>query len=311
VTVHLRPYQLAADSAITHHLETLGHRSTLLVMSTGCHRAGQLVLMYDGSLRRVEGVEVGDQLMGPDSLPRNVEALARGHGEMVEIRPVKGEPWVVNRDHILTLVKTGTKSGAQFRPGGALTDVSVHSWQQWGKTDKHIHKLVRAAVDFPKRPPPLIAPYPLGVMLGDGSLEHGISVTCPDREVWDACRPEAERWGLRFVEHLPENRCHGFRFSSRGGPGQNPMLDELGNLGLRVLAGEKFIPDSYRLGSRQTRLEILAGLLDTDGYLGNAGYEYLSKSKRLTDDVAFIARSLGLAAYVAEKRVLYQGEWRP
>ena len=53
-------------------------KSVLLVSPTGCHRAGQLVMMHDGSLRAVENVREGECLMGPDSTPRRVLRLCRG-----------------------------------------------------------------------------------------------------------------------------------------------------------------------------------------------------------------------------------------
>src|SRR5690606_15706890 len=156
---------------------------------------------------------------------------------------------------------------------------------------------------FTDRPAPRIDPYVLGVLLGDGCLKNGVAVTAADREIWSACEPEARRWGLRFVPTTPADRCHGFKLAGQTpGPGTNPLLDELERLGLRVGAGEKFIPEAYKLGHRGVRREVLAGLLDTDGHLRDAGgYELTSKSHRLAEDVAFVARSLGLAAYVTEK----------
>lgn len=71
-------------------------------------------------------------------------------------------------------------------------------------------------------------------------------------------------------------------------------------------SGSKFIPHVFKTASRHDRLELLAGLLDTDGHLlsSSSGYDYVSKSQQLSEDVAFVARSVGLAAYVraCEKR---------
>ena len=63
----------------------------------------------------------------------------------------------------------------------------------------------------------------------------------------------------------------------------------------------KFIPTQYKFGSRTTRLEVLAGLLDTDGSLDGGYYDFLTKSKQLAEDVAFVSRSLGFYAFVREK----------
>jgi hypothetical protein len=47
-------------------------------------------------------------------------------------------------------------------------------------------------------------------------------------------------------------------------------------------------------------LEILAGLLDTDGYYSRSMYWITSKYEKLADDIVFLCRSLGLAAYKKE-----------
>lgn len=66
----------------------------------------------------------------------------------------------------------------------------------------------------------------------------------------------------------------------------------------------KFIPDVLKYAGFYDRRALLAGLLDTDGALSHGCYDYVSKSQRLAEDVVFVARSLGLAAYLTprEKR---------
>lgn len=60
----------------------------------------------------------------------------------------------------------------------------------------------------------------------------------------------------------------------------------------------KFIPYEYKTASRESRLELLAGLIDTDGSLSCGCYDLQSKSKVLAKDATFVARSLGFAAYL-------------
>jgi hypothetical protein len=76
------------------------------------------------------------------------------------------------------------------------------------------------------------------------------------------------------------------------------------------LINNKHVPDLYKINSREIRLQVIAGLIDTDGYMINNTYEIIQKSKQLTDDIVFIARSLGLATTtrVAEKSCIYKGE---
>ena len=84
------------------------------------------------------------------------------------------------------------------------------------------------------------------------------------------------------------------RRNSRIGP--NIITKALIKYGLRD--NEKFIPRDYLVNSREVRLAILAGLIDTDGSLISNCYEIAQKSERLAKDIVFLARSLGLAAYV-------------
>ncbi len=74
---------------VVEHSERMS-QNVLLSGPIGCHRKGQLVLMFDGSLKRVEDVTQGDLLMGPDSGPRKVLETVQGFGKMVEVQPIKG-----------------------------------------------------------------------------------------------------------------------------------------------------------------------------------------------------------------------------
>jgi hypothetical protein len=76
------------------------------------------------------------------------------------------------------------------------------------------------------------------------------------------------------------------------------FLEEIGIYG--TTCGDKFIPHMYKTASWEDRLEILAGLIDTDGSYDGGGFDFVSKSESLANDVVFIARSLGLASYVKE-----------
>ena len=103
--IRLRDYQEAAVGEVR-----LAFRDkqdpVLFVLPTGggkCLGAGTPVLMFDGTIKPVEDVLVGDLLMGPDSNPRRVLSLARGREKMYRVTPTKGDAYVVNESHILSL----------------------------------------------------------------------------------------------------------------------------------------------------------------------------------------------------------------
>lgn len=63
------------------------------------------------------------------------------------------------------------------------------------------------------------------------------------------------------------------------------------------MINNKHIPNLYKINSRDVRLKILAGLIDTDGHLSNGCYEISQKSDHLANDIVYLARSLGFACY--------------
>jgi len=74
-----------------------------------CHGADTPIIMYDGTIKKVQDIQEGDLLMGDDSTARRVFSLARGRDIMYEVTNVKGERYIVNSEHILSLKYTGRK----------------------------------------------------------------------------------------------------------------------------------------------------------------------------------------------------------
>jgi P4 family phage/plasmid primase-like protien len=75
----------------------------VLWTGSGCHAAGTRILMYDGGLKCVEDVRIGDKLMGDDFTMRKVLHLYRGKDKMYRVKQTKGNDYIVNGDHRLAL----------------------------------------------------------------------------------------------------------------------------------------------------------------------------------------------------------------
>ncbi|MBX3131619.1 MAG: hypothetical protein KF718_33185 [Polyangiaceae bacterium] len=285
-------------------------RSVCLVAPTGCHAAGQGILMADGSVVPVEDVRVGDALCGLAGR-RVVSRLHRGTGEMFRIVPTKGDPFVVNADHVLSLVRVreGATSKKCAARAGEIVDVTVREWLAWSKRQKHIHKLFRVGVrqfegDTGRQP---IPPYILGILLGDGCLARMVEFTTADPEPLAELRAFAAERGLSVVRGADSGASTTWRLTApyrrshqtgRIERNSNPLTSELRSMGLCVDGAVKFVPRQYLRGAEFERLDVLAGLLDADGSLTGGGFDFISKSEQLARDVAFLSRSLGLAAYV-------------
>lgn len=285
-------------------LHSRDSNSGILQAGTGCHAAGQLILMADGTKKKAEDIVVGDLLMGADGA-RRVLTLHRGRQRMARIVPMKGDPFVVNVEHILSLVWSGTHGA---RKHGDLFDVTVAQWLASSRRFKAYTKLYRSRVDRfftsytdADRP---VHPYVLGILLGDGSIGNSPSVTTLDKEVVSVVRRLARDLGLRIRRDSSGGRCPTYHINSGiKFTGRNKLTSIIKKLGLyEVACASKFVPRAYLVASRKHRLDLLAGLLDTDGSLIHGGFDFISKSKQLAEDVVFLCRSLGLAAYLKRCR---------
>jgi hypothetical protein len=274
---------------------------TILIASLGegkCLAKGTPVLMADGTIRPVEEIEDGDQVMGDDGTLRNVTGTVSGRAEMFKIVPVKGEPFVANGPHILVLKES--------KNGGGTVQISVDDYLKLPKWRQDILKLYRTPLDFPEQLLP-IPPYLFGLWLGDGvSVRAEIATAEP--EIVSYLREQAQGMGLRLVEKTfrpnstGENKSKGYQFSGVQGSegwGQNPFVSFINQYGL---LGNKHIPQIYKANSRENRLQLLAGLIDTDGWINHEGYQTIQKNQQLAEGIAFLARSLGLAAYVKPRK---------
>lgn len=297
----------------------LRHGKIVARLATGCHAKGQKVLMFDGSLKAVEDVVVGDKLMGPDSRPRNVLALHRGTQTMHRIKPLRyGREFVVNAGHILSLEQTKLPDTHwQSARNGQWTNISVDEYLRESIDFKHIWKLHRSkGIDFPAGGKLPLDPYLLGVILGDGHIRSNgasgncsVAITSADQEIVDYIQGWVDKNDHRLkiskkvgTEAMTLNIARRERHEKK--VGENQVGSAIIELGLRDrLSDDKFIPEAYKTASRADRLAILAGLLDTDGHLHNGYFEFVSKSPMLAADMAFIARSLGFAVSESVKTI--------
>jgi len=280
-----------------------GSSKLVICGKPGCFTRGTGVLMYDGKIKNVEDVELGEKVMGDDSTPRNVLELCRNSDEMFRINPKKGESYTVNRLHKLVLVSTGYN---QIKKG-SIVEITVEDYLKKSKTWKERWKIYRAGVNFMEKQVK-IDPYIVGVWLGDGTSAEP-EFTNIDSEVLDYLSKFSTENNLIFKKKS-ENSEYTYRISSiEGTKGKNTLLN---NLKRYNLINNKHIPDDYKINSRENRLQLLAGLLDTDGSYdeNGSGYDFIQKNERLFDDAIFLARSLGFSAYKkkTKKSCMYKGE---
>lgn len=268
----------------------------LLVLPCGagkCLGKGTPVLMADATIKPVEDVVIGDTLMGPDGNARTVISLARGREELYRVTPRKGDPYVVNGSHILSLRRLGNKSKKNPR-AGEVVNISVRDYLKRSEDFRRTHTGWRAPANFGEVVTP-IDPYFLGLWLGDGT-HYNASITTGDKEIVDYLHEFARANGCQSKARYNSENSVVVSITKNSGY-RNPIVGQLRAAGV---LRNKHVPHFVKLMSRDDRIAFLSGFLDADGYLSNGGYDTVQKVESVSRDIAFIARSLGLAAYVSK-----------
>lgn len=145
-----------------------------------------------------------------------------------------------------------------------------------------------------------IDPYMMGLLLGDGSFRAGGAVTLSssDEEILDYVSSTLESGYGLFKKGLYDYRITCGR-RGKGTP-KNPYVEAVKKMGLYGLhSWAKFIPKEYMVNDFKTRLSILQGLMDSDGYIDKKGrISFVTTSEKLAMDLSWIVKSLGGIPYV-------------
>ena len=110
-----------------------------------CLGRGTKVVMFDGTLKNVEDVKIGDKLMGDNSKPRNVLSTTSGREQMYWIRQNKGIDYRVNESHILSLKRSRTEGPHK---NGDVLNINVKEFLEKSPKFKSNYKGYKVSVEF-------------------------------------------------------------------------------------------------------------------------------------------------------------------
>lgn len=155
------------------------------------------------------------------------------------------------------------------------------------RTSYNIPKILNAKpLNLPEKDLP-IDPYVLGCWLGDGSKSCGV-LTNVNSKIWE----EIENRGYIIGDNLADEHHAEMRtiYNIRG------KLNDLG------LLNNKFIPDLYMRASFQQRLDLLRGLMDTDGYYHESRKRFVMGTTQewQAKDLLKLVSTLGIKATIFE-----------
>jgi hypothetical protein len=287
----LRPYQLRGLQWLA-FLDRLGLGGVLADdMGLGKAQPLDAKILTPTGWTTIGELAVGQAVVGSDGTPTKVTGVfPQGELEVFRVTFSDGASVECCDEH-LWHVNTPTRKHRGL-PGRTLPLKEIRSnLRDAAGNCRHFIPLVEP-VTFEATKELPIDSYVLGVLLGDGGLKHRAILSSADDELvaYVAARlPQGVQ---------PVHTGSGVDYRLAGdGPGKpNPLLDALDSLGLRGKgSAEKFVPDVYLHASPDDRLELLRGILDSDGHVRPADnhVELTTASTALAEGVTHLVRSLG------------------
>lgn len=159
-----------------------------------------------------------------------------------------------------------------------------------------------------------VDPYILGCLLGDGTIKKALKIASIDEFILEEFRKRLPDYTLIRDEHTVCNYRVVFKnvfdkeaqkkYGKKGHIKVSPLIEDLKSIGVwGMKVTTKVIPDLYKMSSVEQRLELLRGLMDTDGHISpEGGMEFKTCAQGLAEGVAEIARSLGIKARILKTK---------
>jgi len=328
--------QLNEEQKIAKQL-ILDNPVTLLKGMAGSGKAqdvDSLVITPDGT-KRIGDITPGDFVISEYGDPIKVlDIFPQGKKDLYKITFSDGFSTTCCKEHLWNVIRRNNlhsqynrnnKPNLKYQEYETLSlEEIINKGIKTGKKDKWFIP-VQGLTQFNNRQV-TIDPYIVGCLIGDGSLT-GLTpeITSEDKEIVDYFQLWCDRNNLNFYQKQSVNK-KGNRIQYSITSNKNQEIVEYNTLTKKLkeynLMGSnsfnKFIPKDYLYNSKEVRLELLQGLMDTDGWIqtnkfrNNKGISsqpyYCTVSKQLKDDFVFLIQSLGGICYVTEKQGKYKAK---
>ena len=262
------------------------------------HPYDELVWTPEG-LRRWGTIKVGDKLFGDDGKITTVTNIPfDDECDIYEITLKDGRKVQASDNHLWNVWVHGRKE-IQTLTTLELLNIYKRNRKVTDRNPSGIEYICsipkNEGVEF-KELPTLVDPYTFGLLLGDGCFRHdSCYFTCKDddfNEIKEYIPYEYNKWSSRYSYRLHIDNWKSILKSY--------------NLDYKK-SENKFIPNEFKYNSKRVRLEILKGLIDSDGFTDKHGvYNISLTSKQLIEDIMFICRSLGYNCSYTKQKAGYK-----
>jgi hypothetical protein len=248
-------------------------------------------------------IHIGDEVIGANGKPTKVVGtFPQGIRQIYRVTFNDGSSTECDENHIWAVNTAVRRNRGNDFQTMSLKEIMAKGLMR-GR-DIYLHYIpIVAPVEFPKSDLPL-DPYLLGALIGDGCLKNSSGFSTADEEMLTLLRERLPKeatlvrrakydWGIVFNPGHKKARRN------------NPITDVIRSLGLNVCSKDKFIPETYKTACVEDRLEMLRGLMDTDGHVRpkDNHLEITTASEQLAKDIRDLVCSLGGVAFLKLKTI--------
>lgn len=279
----------------------------LIQLSTGKGKAQPLYtkILTPKGFKKMVDIEVGDYVIGRDGKKTKVIGVyPQGIKPVYEITFKDGTKTRCSDEHLWWYRELGDKRLDRDFKIATLKEIMTKPLKVGRAFNLSIPKN-KPIKDFENKVLPLDS-YALGCLLGDGCLvtlnsdkQSSCYFSSTEGDIIERLNTSIKSFG-EFILN-PHTQCQ-YVFRCVGGTKNSKFREVLNDLGVCVKSGEKFIPNSYLFASKEDRFALLQGLFDTDGcVVPNGSFTFTTSSKQLSEDIAFLCRSLGYRALITSR----------
>ena len=264
------------------------------------------VFLADGTLGNTCDLTCGDKLLGIDGNPVGIYSVKYLSNVPIYKISTKGsKPFYVCSSSKILLAK-GNKTDVYFVSN--FDKDATHKL----KGMRNYKTLRNDGTEFNRTYSLPIDPYLFGYLLVNSTITFGSARITISRDVF---KGEVEKFAnehnmmLKKINSANKN-SNSYQIIGAGKERRRNKLCELfEELELcDVRTPNRFIPDIYKYSSIEDRLQLLAGIFDSSAYKNKNGFQMLTSSKKLADDVVFIAKSVGLTGSRSPKPSIKNGK---
>lgn len=252
------------------------------------------VLTPDG-FTEMRNIKVGSKVISGDGTACNVTGVfPQGIKDIYRVVFSDGTSAECCKEHLWKVQTTDDRANSTYRIV-ELQDISKNLKRKSRNGFKNNYSIDYVKpVQFNKKPLP-IPPYVLGIIIGDGYIGNGyVQVTNSEKDIYEKLKKYCNGYADVNISKN-KNRAPVISFTN------TEMHHDLYEMGLSGKHSfDKFIPENYLMSDVNDRLLLLQGLCDSDGSVSKAFIDYSTASKKLSEDIIFLVRSLGGRATVTE-----------